>query len=58
MTVNALQNVIFTLQYCLETFEQTCQCGICDPCRRGQQEIRTSIQTMENFVAGMRGANA
>ena len=41
--------VILTLRYCLETFEQNCQCGQCDPCRRGQDDIRQAIQTIEDL---------
>jgi hypothetical protein len=48
--MNALQSVILTLQYCLETFEQNCQCGSCDPCVRGQDEIRQAIQTLEDAL--------
>jgi hypothetical protein len=42
--------VILTLQYCLETFEQTCQCGRCDPCTRGQEDIREAIRIMEDLL--------
>ena len=45
-----LQSVILTLQYCLETFEQNCQCGHCDPCIRGRQDIRQSIRDVEDFI--------
>jgi hypothetical protein len=48
--MNALQSVILTLHYCLETFEQNCQCGSCDPCVRGQDEIRQAIQTLEDAL--------
>jgi len=51
MELVSLQSVIFTLRYCLETFEQSCQCGVCDPCTRGQQEIRMSIRTMEELIS-------
>ena len=44
-----LQSVILTLQYCLETFEQSCQCGRCDPCTRGQGDLREAIQTVEDL---------
>ena len=37
MKTEPLEDVIFTLQYCLETFEQTCQCGHCDPCTKGER---------------------
>lgn len=44
-----LQDVILTLQYCLETFEQACQCGHCDPCTKGQKDITRSIRTIESL---------
>jgi hypothetical protein len=47
--MNPLQSVILTLQYCLETFEQTCQCGRCDPCTRGQDDIKQAIRTIEDL---------
>ena len=46
----SLQSVVFTLQYCLETLEQACQCGRCDPCTRGQEDIRRAIRMMEDFT--------
>jgi len=46
---NGLQEVVLTLQYCLETFEATCQCGRCDPCRRGRRDIRGAISIVEEF---------
>jgi hypothetical protein len=45
-----LQTVILTLQYCLETLEQTCACGRCDPCTRGQEDIRQAIRTVEDLL--------
>lgn len=39
-----------TLQYCLETFEQTCQCGVCDPCTNGQRDIKRAISTLDNIL--------
>jgi NADH:ubiquinone oxidoreductase subunit F (NADH-binding) len=48
--MKALKSVILTLQYCLETFEQTCQCGRCDPCRQGQDDIKQAIRTIENLL--------
>jgi NADH:ubiquinone oxidoreductase subunit F (NADH-binding) len=50
-----LDNVIFTLQYALETFEQTCQCGNCDPCTRGQADIREAIKTVEDVLFERKG---
>jgi hypothetical protein len=50
-SVHDLQEVVFTLQYCLETFEQTCQCGLCDPCTKGQQDIQRSIRIVEDLKA-------
>jgi hypothetical protein len=44
-----LEDVVFTLQYCLETFEQTCQCGHCDPCTKGKRDITRSIRTIEDL---------
>ena len=44
-----LEDVIFTLQYCLETFGQACQCGHCDPCTQGQKDITRSIRTIESL---------
>jgi hypothetical protein len=32
-----------SLQYCRETFEATCQCGRCDPCTKGQDDIRGAL---------------
>jgi len=46
---NGLQEVVLTLQYCLETFEATCQCEKCDPCRRGRRDIRRAISIVEEF---------
>ena len=45
-----LERVIWTLQYCLETLEQCCQCGRCAPCIQGQAEIRQAIGTMEDLL--------
>ena len=45
-----LQAVILTLQYCLETFEQTCACASCDPCTRGQEDIRQAIRIVEEML--------
>lgn len=45
-----LQSIIFTLQYCLETFEQSCSCGLCVPCTRGQERIKEAIQTLERLA--------
>lgn len=45
-----LQSIILTLQYCLETFELNCGCGHCDPCTRGQNDIRDAIQTLERLA--------
>lgn len=38
-----------SLQYCLETFEATCQCGRCDPCTKGQDDIRGAISALEEL---------
>src|SRR5436309_4842516 len=43
----SLHSIVLTLQYCLETFEQNCQCGRCDPCSRGRNEIKQAIQMLE-----------
>lgn len=43
------RDIILTLQYCLETFEQTCQCGRCDPCTQGQTDIRRAISSLEEM---------
>ena len=48
--VTTLRTVILTLQYCLETFEQTCACRHCDPCTRGQEDIREAIRTLEDLI--------
>ncbi len=53
----SLQSVIFTLQYCLETFEQACQCGRCDPCTRGQEDIRRAIRIIEDFTCSPEAPN-
>ena len=50
MKARALRHVLFTLQYCLETFEQTCQCGRCEPCTKGQKDIHISIRTIETLM--------
>jgi len=49
-----LKNVALTLQYCLETFEQACQCGECDPCTQGQADIREAIAAVEAITAAAR----
>jgi hypothetical protein len=49
MKTEQLQDVILTLQYCLETFEQACQCGCCDPCTKGRKDIARAIRTIENI---------
>jgi len=49
MPTEPLQDVILTLQYCLETLEQACQCGHCDPCTKGQEDITRSIRTIESL---------
>jgi len=36
----------------LETFEAACQCGRCDPCRAGSEDIRKAISIVEEFEAG------
>ena len=45
-----LRSVVLTLQYCLETFEQTCQCRRCDPCTRGRSDIRKAIRIVEDSI--------
>lgn len=45
-----LQSIILTLQYCLETFEQSCSCGLCVPCTQGQERIKEAIQTLERLT--------
>jgi hypothetical protein len=47
--MSSLRDVILTLQYCLETFEATCQCGRCDPCTKGQDDIRDAISALEGL---------
>lgn len=37
--------IVMTLQYCLETFQETCQCGECGPCQ-GQADIEQSISVL------------
>jgi len=49
MKTGPFQDVIFTLEYCLETFEQTCQCGRCDPCTKGREDIARAIRTVESL---------
>lgn len=46
-----LQAVVLTLQYCLKTFQSTCQCGHCNPCTRGQHDIRQALDTIEKLYA-------
>jgi hypothetical protein len=45
----ALHDVALTLLYCLETFEENCQCGRCDPCTRGAREIKQAIEIVEEL---------
>lgn len=52
-----LSSVIHTLQYCLETFEQTCACGRCDPCTRGQQDINVAAHRSERTARVGIGSN-
>jgi hypothetical protein len=47
--MSSLRDVILTLQYCLETFEATCQCGRCDPCTKGRDDIRSAISALEEL---------
>ena len=42
------KSILYTLQYCLETFWLNCQCGECDPCTKGQADLRTAIQALEH----------
>lgn len=44
-----LQDVIHTLQYCLETLQAACECGRCDPCTLGQRDIRRAIKKLEDL---------
>jgi len=46
--------IVLTLQYCLETFEQACQCGECDPCTQGQADIKEAIAAVETLTASAR----
>ncbi len=49
--------VILTLQYCLETLAQNCQCGLCDPCVRGQEDIKKAIRIVQELpCAGAEGS--
>ena len=32
-----------SLQYAIETFEQTCGCGICDPCTNGSRDLEIAV---------------
>ncbi len=43
------REVALTLLYCLETFEAACQCGMCDPCTRGREDIKRAISLVENL---------
>jgi hypothetical protein len=45
-----LHSVLLTLQYCLETFEQNCQCGRCDPCTQGTKDIKQSISDVQALI--------
>ena len=45
-----LESIILTLQYCLETFEQSCSCGLRVPCTRGQERIKEAIQALERLT--------
>lgn len=48
--MNPLQSVLLTLQYCLETFQTTCQCQCCEPCTLGQRNIQKAIRVIENLL--------
>jgi len=58
MKIEPLQDAILTLQYCLETFELTCQCGRCDPCIKGQKDIVRSIRRLERLQLRQRKLRA
>jgi NADH:ubiquinone oxidoreductase subunit F (NADH-binding) len=45
-----LKSIMLTLQYCLETFQGTCQCGTCDPCTKGQKDIEQAIEDVQNVA--------
>lgn len=55
--MNTLQQVILTLQYCLETFEQACQCRRCDPCTKGQRDLHTAIGTINALLSSRTTTN-
>ena len=41
------EQVLNTLNYCLETFQESCQYGECDPCTQGQEDIQWAIRIVE-----------
>ena len=50
ITLTQAISIQLTLQYCLETLEQNCQCGSCDPCNAGQADILQAIRTMDDVI--------
>ena len=50
ITLTQAISIQLTLQYCLETLEQNCQCGSCDPCNAGQTDILQAIRTMDDVI--------
>lgn len=50
ITLAKAQSIQMTLQYCLETLEQACQCGSCDPCTNGQADIIRAIRSLDDIM--------
>lgn len=50
ITDEQAKDLQMALQYCLETFEQACQCGECDPCTRGQEDIKRNIGVLDDIL--------
>lgn len=48
--MNPLQSVLLTLQYCLATFQATCQCKCCEPCTQGHKNIEKAITVINRLL--------
>lgn len=45
-----LNRILLTLQNCLETSETACQCGECEPCTTGQDDIRLAMEEVQDIA--------
>jgi len=50
ITLAKAADLLLTLQYALETFEGTCQCGECDPCTEGQEDLKRAIENVQQAI--------